>query len=532
MANVSVWTERLFANTLYRTAVVFMIGALFSACSGGISTSSATATPPAPPAQTPTPTSYTLTVNKTGLGSVSSSLGGINCGGTCSAVIASNMAVTLTAAPGAGYRFIGWSGACSGASCTVTMRANQVVMATFTAVTTGASYCVAPAPIGNDANPGTQAQPWATINYAASAVVAGDTVFIRDGTYNEYVQINKGGTTGSLLTFKAYPGEHPVVEGGGANGGIRLAVGNVVIDGITIRNTNANGQGGGISIFDISDTTSDITIQNCTLYNNASSDNASGVYVVRSLGNITIKNNVIHDNKGTYPFNEAGIVIFGLIGSTAYSNIVVANNDVYNQGVGIKYKHPTGANGLYEVKNNILHDIYSRAAIETVQQGSKIHNNIVYNVMGTESAAIRAGADYDVNNVEMFNNSVYNVYWGIYVQPNSMNTSIHDNILYTMPSDSGLQGYGLFLGQTSTTTSDYNFYFNGTPANWGGYGGGIAVTLAGLQSRGMDVHSFQEDPLYVNPVSDFHLQTGSHAATNGTGGQEIGAFNTATTIGP
>ena len=43
---------------------------------------------------------------------------------------------------------------------------------------------------GNDNNPGTIAKPWHTINYAAnnSIVKPGDTILIREGTYNESVK--------------------------------------------------------------------------------------------------------------------------------------------------------------------------------------------------------------------------------------------------------------------------------------------------------------------------------------------------------
>jgi endoglucanase len=79
----------------------------------------------------------TLTVNKagTGSGTVTSSTGGINCGGTCSATYASGTAVTLTATIAAGSTFSGWSGACTGtaSTCVVTMTAAQTVNATFNA---------------------------------------------------------------------------------------------------------------------------------------------------------------------------------------------------------------------------------------------------------------------------------------------------------------------------------------------------------------------------------------------------------------
>lgn len=38
---------------------------------------------------------------------------------------------------------------------------------------------------GNDSNPGTESQPWRTIQKAAETLVAGDTVYIKAGTYNE-----------------------------------------------------------------------------------------------------------------------------------------------------------------------------------------------------------------------------------------------------------------------------------------------------------------------------------------------------------
>ena len=78
---------------------------------------------------------FTLTVTKTGTGSglVASSPPGIDCGTTCSATYDSGTGVTLTATPGFGSLFAGWSGcdAVSGTTCTVTMNAARSVTANF-----------------------------------------------------------------------------------------------------------------------------------------------------------------------------------------------------------------------------------------------------------------------------------------------------------------------------------------------------------------------------------------------------------------
>jgi hypothetical protein len=67
-----------------------------------------------------------------GVGSVTSVPAGIDCPGTCSAEIAAGSQLTLTAAPGAGGSFAGWSGACSGTgACTVTPLGDVEVTAAF-----------------------------------------------------------------------------------------------------------------------------------------------------------------------------------------------------------------------------------------------------------------------------------------------------------------------------------------------------------------------------------------------------------------
>ncbi len=75
------------------------------------------------------------------------------------------------------------------------------------------------APTGSDSNAGTQAQPFGTIQKAADTAVAGDTVWIRGGTYyittpttsGAGVTFTKSGTSDTnRIKYWAYPGETPV----------------------------------------------------------------------------------------------------------------------------------------------------------------------------------------------------------------------------------------------------------------------------------------------------------------------------------
>lgn len=75
--------------------------------------------------------------NPSGTGTVTSNPPGINCqfpqGGACQAYFPKGTAVQLTAAPGSGSVFDGWTGGCSGKGvCTVTMNSDQNIGGSFT----------------------------------------------------------------------------------------------------------------------------------------------------------------------------------------------------------------------------------------------------------------------------------------------------------------------------------------------------------------------------------------------------------------
>ena len=73
-----------------------------------------------------------LSVSKTGNGTVTSTPSGINCGTSCSFNFVAGTAVTLKATPDAGFTFAGWTGGCTGtADCKITLSSNTTVTANF-----------------------------------------------------------------------------------------------------------------------------------------------------------------------------------------------------------------------------------------------------------------------------------------------------------------------------------------------------------------------------------------------------------------
>ncbi len=82
---------------------------------------------------------YPLATTIVGSGGVTSAPAGIDCtSGTCTKAYDPNEVITLTATPGAGYVFTGWTGACTGSTttCTVTLDQARAVTATFAPVLT------------------------------------------------------------------------------------------------------------------------------------------------------------------------------------------------------------------------------------------------------------------------------------------------------------------------------------------------------------------------------------------------------------
>jgi gliding motility-associated-like protein len=81
----------------------------------------------------------------------------------------------------------------------------------------------------SDNNPGTAAQPFATIQKAASVAVAGDVVKIRSGTYRETIRVANSGAPGNPIIFQPDQGAVAIISGLEvmSNGGWTVHNGNI-----------------------------------------------------------------------------------------------------------------------------------------------------------------------------------------------------------------------------------------------------------------------------------------------------------------
>src|SRR4051812_44686091 len=114
---------------------------------------------------------------------------------------------------------------------------------------------------------GSQAAPYATISKAVTKVAAGDSIFVRGGTYNlaSVLSISKSGTASNSYNLLAFSSETPVLdfsgEGTGARG-IQLDGDYWHIKGFVVQNAKDNG---------VNITGSNNTIEQLAIHNNQDS---------------------------------------------------------------------------------------------------------------------------------------------------------------------------------------------------------------------------------------------------------------------
>jgi len=68
-------------------------------------------------------------------------------------------------------------------------------------------------PAASDTNPGTEQQPFKTLSNACTTAQAGDTVYIKEGTYREALIPKHSGEKGKPITFQAYKKDFVMIKG-------------------------------------------------------------------------------------------------------------------------------------------------------------------------------------------------------------------------------------------------------------------------------------------------------------------------------
>lgn len=90
-------------------------------------------------------------------------------------------------------------------------KALPIVFLTILSGATALDIFVSPTGTGS----GTQTAPYGSIQSAVNAAAAGDTIYLRQGTYapSANIQFSKSGTATSPISVRPYQGEKVIIDG-------------------------------------------------------------------------------------------------------------------------------------------------------------------------------------------------------------------------------------------------------------------------------------------------------------------------------
>jgi hypothetical protein len=343
----------------------------------------------------------------------------------------------------------------------------------FTGAVTAQAATYYVATTGADSNPGTMSQPFRSIARGVSSLNAGDTLYIRDGTWTEQIDMqvpNKSGTEGNYITVAGYPGETVTLrftDGANLYGPIKtrgdrgyFIFKNLILDGVN----DGNGTG-----WQIRDGNHHFIVQDLEIKN----FKYNGIYVSGAT-DITIRNNRIHNQLSQCAC--PGERWYGLYIHDG-TNIVIEENEIYNNpGGGIHcYNGGTGVITNLLIRNNKVHDnnflassdvggiiVYEPDPIRPVS-GVQIYNNLIYRNGSAPTSGNATGIriSLGVDSTKIWNNTVYaNKGWGISMEANTAgrptNTVVQNNIVYANTigpiTDSGT---GSILDHNLTTNPNF-----------------------------------------------------------------------------
>ena len=386
---------------------------------------------------------------------------------------------------------------------------------------------------GDDNNPGTEAQPWATITKAANTLVAGDTVYVKEGTYAEIVRPVNSGTEGNYITYMAYPG-HTVIndlDGIRTNfwdaGFVTTAKSYIKVSGFQIKNST-----GGFGLL-AQENSHHIIFENNYTYNSYNS----------GIGAWDSNDIIIDNNEVELACNDG---YQECISADNSYNVEITNNHVHHSGPGShggegidvkygshdvlvkgNYVHDINRLGIYTdswrrytynitIDSNVVHDCIHYGYAIAAEKGFLLQyitliNNIGYHNKhaGFAIGDWDGGKAHPMYDIYCINNTFYNNGWtaaeggddwgcGIDImEPKGLqNVVIRNNIV----SDN-LSATIIDSNKTAEIHVDHNLI--------DGY--------AGHPDENIGTDYVMGDPLFVDPENnDLHIQSGSPAIDMGS----------------
>lgn len=167
---------------------------------------------------------------------------------------------------------------------------------------------------------------FSSIQAALNVAQAGDRILVRNGTYTEQISFPRSGASGLPIQLQADTGHAPILDGTGFMGGNMVLINNrsfVSISGFEIRNLSQINDG-------------------------------SGVRILGSGTEISVRNNHIHHMLGTHAM---AITVYGTQ-STALSQITIADNWVHDcQPATSEAITLNGNINGFSVTNNLVTDV-------------------------------------------------------------------------------------------------------------------------------------------------------------------------------
>lgn len=359
---------------------------------------------------------------------------------------------------------------------------------------------------GANSNSGlTLNEAYLTIQHAVDQLVAGDTVFVANGTYAGFDVREVNGSAGAPIVFQAL-GSNVLINQPGPirNDGINIENADyIIVDGFICNNMPGNGNGIRVVLAD-----------HCVVRNNACDQNAERGIFTGFTDDILIEFNTCSnsvDEHGIYVSNSSDRPIIRY--NTCYGN--------NNIGIHMNGDLSAGGDGIIsdaQVYGNIIFDNNLAAGINMDGvENPVVYNNLIYNNHTAQGIALfQQDGAIPSRGAKIYNNTIIvpdDGRWGILLKDGSqVNTEIYNNIIINQHAWRGC----IAAENVSQLKSDYNLLNDKMSAS----GDGAAVALSEWQSLGLDQHAQLTGDLNelfedVNQ-NNYQAATGSPAIDQGT----------------